>query len=188
MQSSRGWVRRRQKHTHASARTTTTTGTLAVQESEEEKKCSGSLVVESGRDWGNRVPPFSRRWQLCLSTMDEPVCHSFLKGGNRILSIYLSIHPSISLSIYLLLLLLLLWMNVNFADIRRWANGDNIHSFIHPFIHPFIHSFILLNHDEKDDIYFGLCWNLRLVYYRVIIIPPKDFWFLFGGFSFGRLL
>ncbi len=51
------------------------------------------------------------------------------------------------------------------------------------FIHSFIHSF-LLNH-EKDDILFWLVLKLEISYYRVIIIPPpKDFWFLFGGFSF----
>jgi len=32
--------------------------------------------------------------------------------------------------------------------------------------------------------YFGLCWNLRFSYYRVIIIYLEGFWFLLVGFSF----
>jgi hypothetical protein len=123
MQSSRGWVQRRQTHTRE----------RASEREERGEKCSGSLVVESGRDWGNRVPPFSRRWQLCLSTMDEQVCHSFLKGGNHILSIYLSIH----LSIYYYYCGWT-WTLLTYEGGRMGIIF--IHSFIHSSIHPFIHS------------------------------------------------
>jgi hypothetical protein len=103
-------------NTHASERArerahNNNNNTLAVQESEAEKM-QRKPRRERG-DWGNRVPPFSSRWQLCLSIMDEPVCHSFLKGGNRILSI----HPSTHSSIYLLLLLL--WISLVLAQVMN---------------------------------------------------------------------